>query len=282
MGIKKYNYITGGIEDTNSIYTSYYSDAWYNNEEYKIPPYIKYNGSLYWKIEGTDYYNNYEGVLIPMRVVVDMLDCGKAVAEDININRVGKKVIFQEDWWHNTGALMRILGGKNNDEIAMIKETNARINTDGFKVHSTADSSNDIVGLMNEFATGKLKRKKEKVEMKRNVIVKKDFRGLKAGTEFAYDPNLGMWVFENQEEEIGDNSYKSSHSKVHFSDTYVKSKPEYFQVPDYFDKEKVEKEQKIKNLEDLVEKTLKEINELRTTTNDEPCGSCDECCESEG
>lgn len=99
--------------------------------------------------------------------------------------------------------------------------------------------------------------------MENNVVLKKDFRGLTAGSEFVYDAKSDTWRFETSGEEITDNSYKSYSSKVQFSDSYVRSKPEVFEVPDIENKEKILKEQKIKDLESLVKNTQEEINKLK-------------------
>jgi len=98
--------------------------------------------------------------------------------------------------------------------------------------------------------------------MEKNVVLKKDFRGLKAGVEFVFDAKDGLWKFETSGEEITDNSYKSHSSSVAFSDGYVRSKPDVFDVPGLKEKEEAEKKQKIKDLKSLVDSTLEEISKL--------------------
>jgi hypothetical protein len=93
-------------------------------------------------------------------------------------------------------------------------------------------------------------------EMKKNVVLKKNFRGLEAGTEFAYDPKVNAWKFETSGEEISDYSYKTHNSKVQFSDSYVKANTEVFDVPN------VERDQRIKNLKDVITKAQDELSKL--------------------
>ena len=99
--------------------------------------------------------------------------------------------------------------------------------------------------------------------MEKNVVLKKDFRGLKAGSEFAYDAKTDTWRFETSGEELTDTSHKTFTSKVQFSDSYVRSRPEVFEVPGQEEKEKFLKEQKIKDLEALVKNTQDEITRLK-------------------
>jgi len=96
-----------------------------------------------------------------------------------------------------------------------------------------------------------------------NVTLKRDYRGLKKGTEFVYDANLDCWIFEQSEEEIADNSRKNSRVKVRFSDSFVRGATEVFDVPGLTEKLIAEKEQKIKDLQSLVDKTLEEIEKLK-------------------
>lgn len=97
----------------------------------------------------------------------------------------------------------------------------------------------------------------------RNVKLKKDFRGLKEGTEFSLNPKTGMWAYVSSEEDITDHSVSKSSINVQFSDAYVQSRLDVFEVPSLEDKRIMEKHQKIIDLERLVENTLEEINRLK-------------------
>jgi len=63
------------------------------------------------------------------------------------------------------------------------------------------------------------------------VVLKENYRGLKAGTEFTYDEKLDAWVFEVEEDNIGDHYITSVRSKIQFSNEFVINNPTVFVYP---------------------------------------------------
>lgn len=97
-----------------------------------------------------------------------------------------------------------------------------------------------------------------------NAVLKKEYRGLKAGTEFAYNAELDSWVFQKEEEDISDFGIRSNRVKVQFSDKFVRKNLEIFDVPGEDEKLKLERENKIKNLEDVIRRSQEEIEKLKS------------------
>ena len=92
----------------------------------------------------------------------------------------------------------------------------------------------------------------------KNVVLKKSFRGLEEGTEFAYDPKLDAWVYEKNEEEISDHGMSTSRQRVQFSDTFVQKNEEIFDVP----VNEIKRQRKIDELKALLREKQDELNKL--------------------
>lgn len=65
----------------------------------------------------------------------------------------------------------------------------------------------------------------------KNVMLKKEFRGLEKGTELGYDEKLDAWVYEASEEEIADSSVRNHRTMVRFSDEFVRNRNDIFDYP---------------------------------------------------
>ena len=103
--------------------------------------------------------------------------------------------------------------------------------------------------------------------MKKNVVLKKKFRGLKEGTEFGYDEKLNAWKYEQNDEEIADSMYRNSRVKVQFSDSYVRANPDVFEGADVVSQEELEKKVRIEQLESQMKSLQVELDKLNTNDN---------------
>ena len=98
--------------------------------------------------------------------------------------------------------------------------------------------------------------------MKYNVILKKNYRGLPKGIEFGYDEKLDSWVFEKKEEDIRDDSITSQVSKIQFSNSFVESRPDLFNI-NMSEEEDREYKELINKYETLLKQLQEELKELK-------------------
>lgn len=248
--VKRQDY-TGRVYETEYLYSSYYDDLVEDEKYWELPEVIKVNfigkvdqlgcastdGQYFTRdIESKLYHCVGTGMVMPFYAAASMLSSGNAEPVDTNIFRVGKKAEPNEQ-------LQQLFDDANNHW----EDYKKYLSEGTKKAYNIEEEKMDLF---------------KPVDLRKTAVLKRDFKTLPKGTEFVFDEN-GYWVFEEGGEDIGENTIVSIHSKIKFLDSYVRNNQDIFDLPDIEDKAKMDRSQKIRDLESLVENTLEEINKLK-------------------